>query len=223
MINYTKKYINIVSLIISIIIFCFINSSVIAIPKIDFNQIFLSNQSPKNIVQIGNIQSSIRNETSNSSSLEQNNKTNDKQQNSTKEKNSKAENKSSKNPKITWTIEIPKINLKAEIAEGTTKEVMDAYVGHFEETQKEKGNIGLAAHNRGYAVNYFQNLKKLKEGDEIIYNYNGAKKTYVVKTLKIIKDTDWTYLENTKENKITLITCVENEPEYRRCIQGVEK
>ena len=24
-------------------------------------------------------------------------------------------------------------------------------------------------------------------------------------------------------NKITLITCVENEPEYRRCIQGVER
>ena len=27
----------------------------------------------------------------------------------------------------------------------------------------------------------------------------------------------------TEENRITLITCVENEPEYRRCIQGIEK
>ena len=40
---------------------------------------------------------------------------------------------------------------------------------------------------------------------------------------KIIKDIDWEPLENTKENKITLITCVENEPEYRRCIQAIEK
>ena len=38
----------------------------------------------------------------------------------------------------------------------------------------------------------------------------------------IIENTDWTYLEDTEENTITLITCVENEPKYRRCIQGEE-
>ena len=30
------------------------------------------------------------------------------------------------------------------------------------------------------------------------------------------------YLENTEENRITLITCVENQKEYRRCIQAEE-
>ena len=218
MIRYTKKYVNTVSLIISIIIFCFINKFIITIPQIDFNQIFLSNLNQTNIVQVANNEHSITGETNEVLSEKQTNKNDDIQKNIAKEKNTKVEN-----TKVKWTIEIPKINLKAEIAEGTTKEIMDTYVGHFEETQKLKGNIGLAAHNRGYNVNYFQDLKKLKEGDEIIYNYNGTKKTYVVKTLKIIKDTDWTYLENTKENKITLITCVENEPEYRRCIQGIEK
>ena len=64
-----------------------------------------------------------------------------------------------------WKIEIPKINLDAEISEGTDRETLNEYVGHFEETQVEEGNIGLAAHNRGYAVNYFQNLKNLREGD----------------------------------------------------------
>ena len=121
-----------------------------------------------------------------------------------------------------WQLEIPSINLKAQIAEGTTKEVMDEYIGHFEETSKDTGNIGLAAHNRGYNVNYFQDLKKLKEGDEIIYKYNGKQIKYTVKTLKIIKDTDWTLLENSEKNKITLITCVENQPEYRRCVQAEE-
>lgn len=52
-----------------------------------------------------------------------------------------------------WKIEIPKINLDAEISEGTDRETLNEYVGHFEETQVEEGNIGLAAHNRGYAVN----------------------------------------------------------------------
>ena len=62
-----------------------------------------------------------------------------------------------------WYIEIPIINLKANIKEGTEKETLDDYVGHFEETQKENGNIGLAAHNRGYKNSYFENIKKLKE------------------------------------------------------------
>lgn len=47
-----------------------------------------------------------------------------------------------------WQIEIPAIGLEAPIAEGTTQEVMRDYVGHFENTNLWKGNIGLAAHNR---------------------------------------------------------------------------
>ena len=122
-----------------------------------------------------------------------------------------------------WSIEIPEINLTAEIAEGTSAEIMNKYVGHFEDTKIEYGNIGLAAHNRGYPVNYFQDLKKLKEGNEIIYKHGDYVMTYEVKTIEIIENTDWSYLKNTEDNRITLITCVENEPKYRRCIQGVEK
>lgn len=124
--------------------------------------------------------------------------------------------------KDTWYLEIPKINLKADIKEGTTKEIMENYIGHFEETKKDNGNVGLAAHNRGYKNNYFSRLKELREGDSIFYNYQGEIKEYLVTKHVIIKDTDWTYLEDTDENTITLITCVENQPEYRRCIQGEE-
>ena len=60
-----------------------------------------------------------------------------------------------------WQIEIPKINLVAPIAEGTSANIMNEYVGHFAETPKNKGNIGLAAHNRGYKVNYFARFKIL--------------------------------------------------------------
>ena len=122
-----------------------------------------------------------------------------------------------------WQIEIPKISLIANIAEGTKKETLNQYVGHFQETQKENGNIGLAAHNRGYEVNYFKDLKLLKEGDEIKYKHNEFEKIYEVEKCRIINDTEWEYLDNTEENRLTLITCVENEPEYRRCVQAVEK
>lgn len=122
-----------------------------------------------------------------------------------------------------WKLIIPKISLEAEISEGTSKEVMNKYIGHFEETSKKSGNIGLAAHNRGYEVNYFSQIKLLKEGDKIVYKFYDFENTYTVVENKIIKDTDWSYLEKTEENKITLITCVENEPEYRRCIQAIEE
>ena len=122
-----------------------------------------------------------------------------------------------------WQIEIPKISLIADISEGTTKDVLNQYVGHFENTSKEQGNIGLAAHNRGYEVNYFKDLKLLKKGDEIRYKHNGFEKIYEVEKCRIIRDTEWEYLKETEEDMLTLITCVENQPEYRRCIQAVEK
>ena len=198
MFKYSSIYINVLSLLISLIIFI-------------FTQLFFSNydtftkkSSLKAGFQVQNIASEkFTNGTKNTKQDEEIKKT--------EEKNNES-----------WYLEIPKINLRADIKEGTTKEIMDDYIGHFEETTKEKGNVGLAAHNRGYKNNYFQDLKKLKEGDIIFYNYQGRTIEYEVTKHVIIKDTDWSYLEETEENKITLITCVENEPEYRRCIQGEE-
>lgn len=122
-----------------------------------------------------------------------------------------------------WQIEIPKILVMAKITEGTSKEKLEQYVGHFETTSKENGNIGLAAYNRGNIVNYFKDLKLLKEGDEIIYRYNKFEKKYEVKKCRIIKNTETRYLDKTDKNMLTLITYIENYPEYRRCIQAVEK
>ena len=122
-----------------------------------------------------------------------------------------------------WQIEIPVISLKAPISEGTTQEILNKYIGHFENTSKTAGNVGLAAHNRGYQVNYFKDLKLLKQGDEIIYKCMEFEKIYEVEKCRIIRDTEWKYLEQTEDNMLTLITCVENQPEYRRCIQATEK
>lgn len=201
---YTKRYVNIVSLIITIIIF--ISTNQMKNFKININSI--SNIFKRNSVLVELSSNNINQETKEDTPLIENKSQNN---NITEEKNTN------------WKLMIPKISLEAEISESTRKEVMDKFVGHFEETTKTSGNVGLAAHNRGYLVNYFTNIKQLKEGDEIIYKYYEFEKTYLVVENKIIKDTDWEPLEGTKENKITLITCVENEPEYRRCIQAVEK
>ena len=122
-----------------------------------------------------------------------------------------------------WYIEIPQISLRADISEGVDENTLNEYVGHFPETDLIDGNVGLAAHNRGYKVNYFANIKELNIGDSIYYSYKGTKKHYRVVTKEIISETNWDFLEHTNENKLTLITCVENIPELRRCIQAIEE
>ena len=205
MIIYTKRYVNLVSLLISIIIYIFFTITSSSINSIDFNPLYISNIFKRNWVLV-----EINANNINQKTKDQNNQT-------------LKETEENKRKELNWKIIIPKISVEAEISEGTSGEVMNKYVGHFEETSKSIGNIGLAAHNRGYEVNYFAQLKKLKQGDEIIYKYYDFEKTYTIVENVIIKDTDWSCLEEKGVNRITLITCVENEPEYRRCVQGIEK
>lgn len=57
----------------------------------------------------------------------------------------KEENKKQNNLEINdWYVEIPKIDLKAPIIEGIAEKNLNKYVGHFEETSKKEGTIGLA-------------------------------------------------------------------------------
>lgn len=121
-----------------------------------------------------------------------------------------------------WRIRISKINLDAPILEGTEKEILRRAVGHFKTTPLVNGNVCLAAHNRGYKYNYFQEIKKLEIGDIITYETANGIKEYEVISNKVIEETDLSAIENTKENRLTLITCEENKREYRRCIQAKE-
>ncbi len=208
MISYTKRNVNLIAFILTTIIFILSQFFQYIISN---NNFYLSILNPfyKNSIQVKFKESNQQNY----------NNTNNELSNIKEEYK---ENNSKQNNEEIWKIEIPAISLVAQIREGTTQEVLDKYVGHFTETYKMQGNIGLAAHNRGHNVNYFARLKELKRGDEIYYQYKSFKTTYVVEEHIIIEDTNWSYLEDTKENILTLITCVENEPNYRRCIQAVE-
>lgn len=74
----------------------------------------------------------------------------------------------------------------------------------------------------GFPVNYFANLKHLKLNDTIIYTTPYGSRTYSVVLSTNIKDTDWSYLQDYSDNRLTLITCIENNPSQRKCIQAVE-
>ena len=121
-----------------------------------------------------------------------------------------------------WEIKIPKIGLIASISNGTTSEILDNYVGHFEETGITSGNIGLAAHNRGYQNNYFAKIKELKKGDVINYIAYGTSKSFIIIDLLIIEDDNWEVLSESPTTMLTLITCLEDRPHYRRCVKAIE-
>lgn len=120
-------------------------------------------------------------------------------------------------------LTIPSILLtNAPVKEGTDMETLNNYLGHFTDSAYLEGNVAIAGHNRGYEKNYFENLDKVKQGDEITYQTKYQTKKYKVSEIKTIKDKDVYVIENTPENKITLITCVKNKGSLRLCIVGDE-
>ena len=108
------------------------------------------------------------------------------------------------------------------IEEGTTSNILLESIGHFDSTSIYKGNVGLAAHNRGYKNNYFSNINKLNIDDEIIYKCVYGIRKYKVDIIEKIDSYDWSYLENTKENRITLVTCINDKPNFRLCVSAKE-
>lgn len=134
---------------------------------------------------------------------------------STKEKNNDFENSN-------WSIYFPKTNENYNIYETVSNEVLNKGIGHFSETEKLKGNIALAGHNRGYKVNSFSHLKNIKEGEEIYYKYRKEIFKYIVSTKEKISEYDYSKVERTGDF-LTLITCVENKPELRLCVTAIRK
>lgn len=120
-------------------------------------------------------------------------------------------------------ITIEKIGLNATVKEGTTSDILLEYVGHIENTATYDGNIGLAGHNRGCKNSYFARLNELKIGDEIRYKTKFYERTYVVDNIQVILETDWSLLQSTEENKLSLITCITNKRKQRLCVQATEK
>lgn len=119
-------------------------------------------------------------------------------------------------------LTIDKIGLNVTVKEGSTNDVLKDYIGHIESTATYDGNIGLAGHNRGYGDSFFARLNELEVGDIVKYKTKFYERTYRVDNIQAIFETDWSLLENTKENKLTMITCIPNRREQRLCVQATE-
>lgn len=119
------------------------------------------------------------------------------------------------------TISINRVGLSAKVYEGATTESMSKGAGHYTDTSVWNGNVGLFGHNRGSHA-YFSTLKNVKVGDIVSYKTCLGTRTYEVTFVGTISWTDFNYLNDSGDNRMTLITCVANQPALRVCVQAVE-
>ena len=117
-------------------------------------------------------------------------------------------------------LKISKLGLNVKVYEGENN--LEKGVGHFTDTAVFTGNVAIAGHNRG-VNSYFGEIHHLKLGDEITYTTKLGTKKYAVTSVRKINAADFSFLRETSDNRLTLITCVKNEPNFRRCVQAKEK
>lgn len=120
-------------------------------------------------------------------------------------------------------IECEKIELNAPIKETTNLDVLATAVGHFEDTAIFNGNVCLAGHNSGTNKNgedigFFKRLNELEIGDQIIYHHTFGEYIYKVSEIKEIEETDFSVLEPSSTDKLTLITCIKGQKKLRLCV-----
>ena len=119
------------------------------------------------------------------------------------------------------TLKIPKLDISMKVWQGETDSSMSKGLGHYVSTSAWDGNIGVCGHNRGarYTIG---SIKELEVGDTVTYNTIYGTRTYAVSIVKIISSSDWSYLQATADNRITITTCLADHPESRVLVQAIE-
>lgn len=119
------------------------------------------------------------------------------------------------------TLKIPSLNINMKVWEGETRASMAKGLGHYSSTSGWDGNIGVCGHNRGAKYN-IGSIRNLEIGDTITYSTVYGTRTYAVILVRTISDSDWSYLQATADNRITITTCLADRPSKKVCVQAVE-
>lgn len=111
---------------------------------------------------------------------------------------------------------------KYPVKDGDDLETIKTAIGHFADTPLWNGNICLCGHNRDYKYD-FRNLKNIEIGDIVTYQSRFGERVYKVTVKKPISETDWSCLNNSQTNQISMITCIESQPTQRLLVQAVQQ
>lgn len=120
------------------------------------------------------------------------------------------------------TLKIPAIGLTVKIYQGTNSAALKKGAGHFTNTSIWAGNACFAGHNRG-VNNHFGKIHTLEAGDTLTLTTRLGTRTYAVASVEKVGVNDSSGTAATTDNRVTLYTCVMNQPEYRWCVTAVQQ
>ena len=120
------------------------------------------------------------------------------------------------------TLKIPAIGLSVKVVRGTDSAALKKGAGHFTNTSIWDGNACFASHNRG-TNNYFGKIHTLEMGDTIILTTVLGTRTYAVTSVEKVVVNDSSGTAATTDNRVTLYTCVMDQPEYRWCVTAIQQ
>lgn len=102
-------------------------------------------------------------------------------------------------------LQIPRLQLKAPVFDGTDELTLNHAVGRIEGTAwpGEPGNLGLAGHRDGF----FRKLKDVRLGDEIELETRTGTDLYTAYKIEIVAPRDVSVLQSDGEPSLTLVTC----------------
>lgn len=120
-------------------------------------------------------------------------------------------------------LTIEKIGVSIQVYDSeNTMEDMKKGASHYRSTSYWDGNIGMAAHIGNASYSYFERLRELRRGDVLEYETTLGTRQYKVESISTIADDDWSMLERTEANCLTLTTCIAGSETQRLCVRAVE-
>jgi sortase A len=105
-------------------------------------------------------------------------------------------------------IEIPAIDVKDYVVEGTDTDNLRKGPGHYPDTPLpgERGTAAIAGHRTTYGAP-FRNIDKLKHGQIIRIDLPYGRYVYRVERTKIVDDSDFSVLRKVRYDRLVLSAC----------------
>lgn len=123
-------------------------------------------------------------------------------------------------------FEIPRLDIKVPVLEGTDQKSLQVSAGHFEGTGAlGHGNYCICGHNSTIYAEIFNDLDEIKIGDEMYLidtDENRTRYTYIVTDYRTVEPSDTWVLNDFGDDRITVISCTDD-GKLRQVVVGMLK
>jgi sortase A len=121
-------------------------------------------------------------------------------------------------------FEIPRLDIKVPVLEGTDSRTLQVSAGHFEGTGSPgKGNYCICGHNSTVYAEIFNDLDQIKTGYEMYLvdiDENRTRYKYVVTEYKTVEPSDTWVLNDLGDDRLTVISCTDD-GKQRQVVVGI--